>query len=705
MRLSLRTTRLHHTRCSSLLFAGFTVALAGALTVWALPKAGAQSLSTTVRADELLSRRDAPAAVSVVEVGLPGQANAPSAYRQSVAELLVGQPGVQIRRSGGLGQWSGASLRGAAPGQVAVFLDGVPLSRGSQSAVDLSQLPLDGLERVEIYRGVPPLALGSEAIGGAINLITRHGQGPKSTWLSLGSGAFGLKRLSVGFKAPRPKLMISLGYQSADGNFPYYFNEGLRYRHDELPQLQRRNDDFAQINADLRMQAEVSHGSLFIHSSGVLRRQGVAGIGQPSSLPGEPRLHTGRALLDGGARLHHPSRRISIELDGHVLLEGSQHRDLVALPTVLTEQLTTQMGARTLLRVTPGVISESVTSHLLTVAEVRYERQQQRDLCPAPRRDCERAHAAQSERLRGAFAVGGELYLADRRLLFEPGLHLLVARSQLAGLGDRDLESVPASLDALPSPRAAARVLLLPWLLLRMSCGRFVRLPSFLELFGDGAFFRKSLGLRPESAWTGEVGIEARGQPFSRLTTVVSLHAFGRTIDDLIDVVRDGPTLRARNVGQASTAGLELASSARLGELLHLDLNYSFLDSRDRTDQPGRTDKLLPGRPQHSVFLRGTASYRPAQLFYELDHVSEVFLDPANLVLRPPRTLHAVGLALGPLGPLRLSLRVEIRNLLDTRLVDVTLPLATQPVPVPLTDFFDYPLPGRALYATLSGRL
>ena len=64
-----------------------------------------------------------------------------------------------------------------------------------------------------------------------------------------------------------------------------------------------------------------------------------------------------------------------------------------------------------------------------------------------------------------------------------------------------------------------------------------------------------------------------------------------------------------------------------------------------------------------------------------------------------------VGLALGPLGPLRLSLRVEIRNLLDTRLVDVTLPLATQPVPVPLTDFFDYPLPGRALYATLSGRL
>ena len=185
----------------------------------------------------------------------------------------------------------------------------------------------------------------------------------------------------------------------------------------------------------------------------------------------------------------------------------------------------------------------------------------------------------------------------------------------------------------------------------------------------------------------------------------MSLHAFGRTIDDLIDIVRDGPTLRARNVGQATTAGVELASAAHFGELLHVELNYAFLDSRDRTDQPGRSGNLLPGRPQHTVFLRSEAAYRTAHLFYELDHASAVYLDPANLVLRPPRTLHAIGVALGPLGPLKLSLRIELRNLLDTRLVDVTLPLMTRAVPVPLTDFFDYPLPGRALYATLAGRL
>ncbi|HNF95877.1 MAG TPA: hypothetical protein PK493_01225, partial [Pseudomonadota bacterium] len=72
---------------------------------------------------------------------------------------------------------------------------------------------------------------------------------------------------------------------------------------------------------------------------------------------------------------------------------------------------------------------------------------------------------------------------------------------------------------------------------------------------------------------------------------------------------------------------------------------------------------------------------------------------------RPARTLHAVGVALGPITRFRVSLRVEVRNLLDTRTVDMALPLEPKPRPVPLTDFFDYPLPGRALYATLAGRL
>ena len=73
--------------------------------------------------------------------------------------------------------------------------------------------------------------------------------------------------------------------------------------------------------------------------------------------------------------------------------------------------------------------------------------------------------------------------------------------------------------------------------------------------------------------------------------------------------------------------------------------------------------------------------------------------------------LHAVGLQLGPWRSprrrLNVQLAVEVRNLLDTRLLLAPLPLSPERglLPMPLTDYFDYPLPGRALYATLSARL
>jgi outer membrane receptor protein involved in Fe transport len=111
------------------------------------------------------------------------------------------------------------------------------------------------------------------------------------------------------------------------------------------------------------------------------------------------------------------------------------------------------------------------------------------------------------------------------------------------------------------------------------------------------------------------------------------------------------------------------------------------------------------------VYGRLDGGGRRLRLFYELDYQALLYQDPANLQPRPARTLHALGLQVGPhdfaRGRVRVQLAVEIRNLLDTRLVLFTLPLSPErgPVPAPLTDYYDYPLPGRALYATLSARL
>ena len=53
------------------------------------------------------------------------------------------------------------------------------------------------------------------------------------------------------------------------------------------------------------------------------------------------------------------------------------------------------------------------------------------------------------------------------------------------------------------------------------------------------------------------------------------------------------------------------------------------------------------------------------------------------------------------------TLGVEARNLFDLRVVDLPLGGSAnvgETRPYPLVDFFDYPLPGRAIYATLAWR-
>lgn len=680
-------------------------------------RARAQAFSATVQAPAG-ARPDGTSAVSVIELGLPGQPGAPSAYKVSVAEALHGQPGLTLRQSGGLGQWSGALLRGSAAPQTLVLLDGVPLSRGGQTASDLSLLPADGIERIEVHRGAPPFEAGAEGVGGAIELFSRRGRSRPVWWGLVGAGSFGLRKLTLGYSGGGGELRTAatVSYQGSRGDFPYLFNEGLLYGRNQLAELWRQADGFDQGSADLSVRRDGADGGWFVQGHGLLKRQGVPGIGQPLSLAGDPTLTTGRALLHLGGHRYLASRRVRLGADAHALLERSFFHDPTSAPPRAFEQLGQQAGLRLLARLAssgadPSADAVSPYRALLLLAELRYERAGQRDLCPAPRLDCAEVPPTSSHRLRALLGLGGELRVDGDRLLLEPGLHVLVAHSELLPLSETAPQPQDPSTVQLPAPRVAARLRLLPWLLARAGAGRFVRLPSFLELFGDRAFFRPNPTLRPESAWSTELGLRAAGSLWQRLQLSLEAHGFHRRTDDLIDVLRDGPTLRARNVGTATAAGLELEVRARLGELVAAQLSYTFLEARDQTDVPERRGKRLPGRPPHSVWLRldGGLPFLAARAFYELDYASEVFLDPANLQPRPARALHAVGIQLGPLpqGRAGLQLAVEMRNLLDTRSVEVQLPLspAGQLTKVPLADFFDYPLPGRALYATLSVRL
>jgi len=85
-----------------------------------------------------------------------------------MGEVLARTPGVVIRRNGGLGSEVRISLNGLYDRAVRQFIDGVPLWMSGFSE-NVGAISVNLIDHVEIYRGVVPLRLGADALGGAIN--------------------------------------------------------------------------------------------------------------------------------------------------------------------------------------------------------------------------------------------------------------------------------------------------------------------------------------------------------------------------------------------------------------------------------------------------------------------------------------------------------------------------------------------------------
>jgi outer membrane receptor protein involved in Fe transport len=90
---------------------------------------------------------------------------------KDINQVLNQTTGVRIREEGGLGSNYSFSLNGFNGKQVRFFLDGMPMDNFG-SALTLNNLPINMAERIEVYKGVVPISLGTDALGGAVNVIT-----------------------------------------------------------------------------------------------------------------------------------------------------------------------------------------------------------------------------------------------------------------------------------------------------------------------------------------------------------------------------------------------------------------------------------------------------------------------------------------------------------------------------------------------------
>jgi vitamin B12 transporter len=159
----------------------------------------------------------------------------------SAAEVLQYIPGVYVEFNGGLGSdASGVRIQGSEIRHVAVFQDNVPLNQLANPMTDLSYIPVDTIDRIEIYKGAASSAWGS-SLGGVINIITKDPELKKpfgaDVRTSYGEYETSKSRGTVSGTKDRFGYLLSLTHEKSDG-----FIHHTQYQQDAV---------YAKINYDL----------------------------------------------------------------------------------------------------------------------------------------------------------------------------------------------------------------------------------------------------------------------------------------------------------------------------------------------------------------------------------------------------------------------------------------------------------------------
>lgn len=111
-----------------------------------------------------------------------------------LSKMLSNISSVRIREDGGVGSNYNFSLNGFSGNQVKFFLDGIPMDNFG-SSFNLSNISVNMAERIEVYKGVLPVSLGADALGGAVNIISRKDANYLDASYSIGS--FNTHRISL----------------------------------------------------------------------------------------------------------------------------------------------------------------------------------------------------------------------------------------------------------------------------------------------------------------------------------------------------------------------------------------------------------------------------------------------------------------------------------------------------------------------------
>jgi outer membrane cobalamin receptor len=431
---------------------------------------------------------------------------------RSIADVLAQAASVDMRSRAPMGIQADISIRGSAFSQVLVLVDGMRLN-DSQTAHHNADfpVPMQDIDRIEVLLGPGSSIYGADAFGGVINIITRHRTEKISASISGGQNDFVEGSFSAGVR--KGKLAQSI---SASANR----SSGFQY-----------DRDFRSVAVSGR--TEIGKHTAF-YASHINKEFGASGFYGPS-----------------------PSK----EWTNQTLVAFERSYDWGSGDNAVFQSYYRTHGDRFLYNIrTPGLFESGSRTHTaLASAKIRHK-------------------ASDS----GTLTLGGEIggdWIASRNL----GDHSYARTSvftEFQWVSGKKAAVYPglrfdyySNFGSSVNPSLSGSWWILPRLRLRSAAGRAFRIPTFTELYYRDPNNLGSASLKPEKAWSEEVGTDF----IPAKSWLGSLTLFSRQERNVIDWIRTSTKEKwqAANIRKLRTSGAEISLERSFGSDARIGAHYS----------------------------------------------------------------------------------------------------------------------------------
>lgn len=629
---------------------------------------------------------------------------------QDLNKLLTRTTGIRIREDGGLGSDFKFSLNGFSGKSLKFFLDGIPMDNFG-SALTLNNFPATMAERVEIYKGVVPITLGADALGGAINVITRSN--PNFLDVSYGIGSFNTHRAGLNGASTNENTGLAVRfngfYNYSDNNYKVHVKPIRDNQYLPEQAVERFHDSYVSVGGqfELGVRDKSFADQLFVGilasqndkdvQTGVVMEQVYGAMTrQSSSIIPTIKYKKDNIFIEG----------LDFNLYGAYNMARNSFVDTVGLVfNWLQETTPSTTGAE---RTRTQLINRD--HEALLTSNLSYALHQNHDLAlnyvltdfNRKASDVEQpdnvTHKMPQRLQKQNVGFGIDSRFGALRTNIFAKYYALYAKSfeNISENNQPDYVEISSNQHNL-GYGIAGTYFFLPHLQMKASYEHTYRLPEPTELLGDGLFTTRNETLRPEKSNNINVGALYGFTLNTDHNFQTEVNGIYRYSEDYIrqEQARNRPTGRKFiNVGDVKTTGIEGEIKYNWKNLIYSSVNVSYQNIIDKTEfiSSENLSGIIQDRNLNYGYKIPNIPYffgnfdlgvrlqdfggagRVANIHYFMNFIEEYYLTPQQLGANnpdmiPQQIAHSM-MADYSLANGKYNIAVECHNLTDSRLFD-----------------------------------